>query len=300
MCLLLYREASWPLDHGESGPGKTVGETCLAAGLLRLLTPGSPTPELQAVTCRSICGNEVSLPLDPGRSQCADRCQPSVCPVLTPSKVAGYHSSAPVGVSVAARIRTSERPASSGPEPLPFDRSGTATRRRGIVCRQCRHAATRSRTWEGLTAWTSSTSLWPLGHGGTIPREGFEPSKGYPRVLSPLPLAAWLPRQWVRTDSNSHLPLWRRVSCRWTTHPEATANGGRAIRTPVSSRMPRFQRGPLTRLGQSRHSGETESRTPKPRGSRFQTERSHLSACLTTWEDAVPRSRTESPSLGLT
>ena len=29
-------------------------------------------------------------------------------------------------------------------------------------------------------------------------------------------------------------------------------------------------------------SGETESRTPKPHGSRFRTERSHLSACLTT------------------
>lgn len=52
--------------------------------------------------------------------------------------------------------------------------------------------------------------------------------------------------------------------------------------------------------------GETESRTSKPRGSRFRTERSHLSACLTTrqqsklrraplrsaWRDAATRTQT--------
>jgi hypothetical protein len=105
-----------------------------------------------------------------------------------------------------------------GSQPSPVDHLGMAARYHG---RDSNHTQTPSGLFRIPRAFIR------LAIARRLPREGFEPSKIYSRVLSPLPLATWLPRQWMRTESNSHRSLWRRVSCRWTTHPEQ--DGGRAI-----------------------------------------------------------------------
>jgi hypothetical protein len=133
-----------------------------------------------------------------------------------------------------------------------------------------------------------------------MPPPGFEPGKACAHTgLDRAPLTAWVWRRWVRTESNSHLLLWKQASSRWTTHPQNSQQ-----RTEHQSHSDTQLQ--CESVSSENHNGETESRTPKPRGSRFRTERSHLSACLTTrqqsklcraplrsaWRDAATRIRT--------
>lgn len=118
----------------------------------------------------------------------------------------------------------------------------------------------------------------PLGYDGAVPREGFEPSKVYTAGLKPAAVG--------------HLATAEMCKDRF----ERPSSALEAAVLPLDY-LPRRREGdsntrvltdtviPARSLDQTRETppdGETGIRTQKPQGSRFQTEHSHLSVCLTS------------------
>jgi hypothetical protein len=98
---------------------------------------------------------------------------------------------------VAARIRTSVGPTPAVLSRFPLTAWVRRRETQGIVCRSCdRDAATRIRTWAGpaptaLNRLPLTTWVWRL---TTFRGQDSNLRTSTVRVLSPLPLATWLPR----------------------------------------------------------------------------------------------------------